>query len=111
MVWHCWYSPFKLVCCHTLSPIPPAFTGCVISIVLCAMTATGAAMVAHVIFLVSVYRRHKQCLFGFVQSINQVYFQINMYKNEQKVHISQIDRKKVEVEVNNFVELLISYLC
>ena len=35
------------------------------------------------------------------QSINQVYFQINMYKNEQKVHISQIDRKKVEVEVNN----------
>ena len=33
--------------------------------------------------------------------INQVYFQINMYKNEQKVHISQIDRKKVEVEVNN----------
>ena len=37
----------------------------------------------------------------FNQSINQVYFQINMYKNEQKVHISQIDRKKVEVEVNN----------
>ena len=36
-----------------------------------------------------------------IQSINQVYFQINMYKNEQKVHISQIDRKKVEVEVNN----------
>ena len=35
------------------------------------------------------------------QSINQVYFQINMYKNEQKVHISQIDRKKVEVEVSN----------
>ena len=35
------------------------------------------------------------------QSINQVYFQINMYKNEQKVHISQIDRKKVEVEVCN----------
>ena len=35
------------------------------------------------------------------QSINQVYFQINMYKNEEKVHISQIDRKKVEVEVNN----------
>ena len=35
------------------------------------------------------------------QSINQVYFQINMYKNEQKVHISQVDRKKVEVEVNN----------
>ena len=35
------------------------------------------------------------------QSINQVYFQINMCKNEQKVHISQIDRKKVEVEVNN----------
>ena len=33
------------------------------------------------------------------QSINQVYFQINMYKNELKVHISQIDRKKVEVEV------------
>ena len=37
----------------------------------------------------------------FFLSINQVYFQINMYKNEQKVHISQIDRKKVEVEVNN----------
>ena len=36
-----------------------------------------------------------------IVSINQVYFQINMYKNEQKVHISQIDRKKVEVEVNN----------
>ena len=39
--------------------------------------------------------------FSINQSINQVYFQINMYKNEQKVHISQIDRKKVEVEVNN----------
>ena len=35
------------------------------------------------------------------QSINQVYFQINMYKNEQKVHISQIGWKKVEVEVSN----------
>ena len=39
------------------------------------------------------------------QSINQVYFQINMYKNEQKVHISQIDRKKVEVEVSNLEQI------
>ena len=43
---------------------------------------------------------HKR-LVEIISSINQVYFQINMYKNEQKVHISQIDRKKVEVEVNN----------
>ena len=57
-----------------------------------------------------------------IQSINQAYFQINMYRNEQKVqftvihvqgnhvHLKEhltcktnftIDRKKVEVEVSN----------
>ena len=47
------------------------------------------------------YRSEKGDHQSINQSINQVYFQINMYKTEQKVHISQIDRKKVEVEVSN----------
>ena len=42
-------------------------------------------------------------LFGSThQSINQVYFQINMYKNEQKVHISQIDRKRWKLKLATY---------